>query len=106
MYSVGIGCRVPGNAGGDDLSARCIEDMGVQSEGREAFSLLVLWVPEIFELGTPFAEATDSLRVACRVDDEGVTKNGLSEHLGLSGRFSLKQARSDIQPSAQNASPE
>jgi hypothetical protein len=77
--------------------------MWAQSEGREAFPFLVFWILEVFEPnaskvgdGTPFAEAVDSQRVTCYVHDEGVAKDGLSEHLCLGGRVNFNQAHFDI----------
>lgn len=40
--------RVPGNACYNDLPTGLVENMGIQSEGREAFPLPVLRVPEVF----------------------------------------------------------
>ncbi len=42
MYSVGVRCRAPGNASGDDPPVGSIEDMGIQLKGMETFPFPIL----------------------------------------------------------------
>lgn len=83
MYSVGVRCRAPGNASGDDPPVGSIEDMGIQLKGMETFPFPILQVLEVFEPGvarfsdgTPFTEATDSQKITYYVGDEGLPKMG------------------------------